>query len=79
MPRRPSQYELEAAQYLLLEAREYLDELFPKLSGVHLGVHREYGSVAVRARVADTAPYPRVDILDSLEQLGVPVAPIEGI
>ncbi len=77
MQRRITQFELEAAQALRDDAREYLDELFPKLGGVQLGICREGESVAVRAQVIDTRPYPRPTIIDALAQLGVATPPAE--
>jgi len=80
MKRRLTTFELQAAQAHRDEAREYLGELFPRLTltGVQLGICRDGGSVAVRAQVNDTNPYPRPAIIDALGQLGVETAPSDA-
>ena len=74
MNRRIKPFEFEAAQIHRDEAVAYLGEIFPKLSGVQLGIVRDSNSVGVRAQVEHTTPYARPTIIDALVQLGVSAA-----
>lgn len=64
-------FQLEGAQILRDEAREYIGELFPK-ARVSINFATIDNQLGVAARIiGDTAPHPVAEIVDCLEQLGV--------
>lgn len=73
MPRRITGYESDAIAGLRTEAEEYLNEFFPGMPGISLKPCRDGASIALRATVSDTYPFPKDQVVSGLSQLGIPL------